>query len=74
MAEEFHLPFTNGQLELIKLLDNNMSAHELEELKKLLISFKFRMVENRAEKIAEQNNWSTEDINSLSKDHSRRKV
>ena len=64
-------PFNAAQIELIQLLANDLDSNELVELRQLLISFRFRLVEERAERIAKTKGWSEEQINQMSQEHHR---
>ena len=64
-------PFNAAQIELMQLLANNLDSNELVELRQLLISFRFRLVEERAERIAKNKGWSEEQINQMSQEHLR---
>ena len=62
-------PFNAAQIELIQLLANELDSKELVELRQLLISFRFKLVEERAERIAKNKGWSDEEINQMSQEH-----
>lgn len=64
-------PFNAAQIELIQLLANDLDSNELVELRQLLISFRFKLVEERAERIAKTKGWSEEQINQMSQEHHR---
>lgn len=64
-------PFNDAQVELIQLLAQDLNSDELAELRKLLVSFRFRLVEQRAEQISQNKAWTNEEINNLSKKHLR---
>lgn len=64
-------PFNDAQVELIQLLAQDLNSDELAELRKLLVSFRFRLVEQRAEQITQNKAWTNEEINNLSKKHLR---
>ena len=65
-------PFNAAQIELIQLLANELDSKELVELRQLLISFRFKLVEERAERIAKNKGWSDEQINQMSQEHHRK--
>ncbi len=66
MPAVLNTPFNAAQIELIQLLANDLETNELNELRKVLIAFRFRLVEERAELIAKTKGWSNADINLLS--------
>jgi hypothetical protein len=67
----FTQPFNAAQLELLHLFSAELSEKQMGELKRILIDFKFRMVEEYAQKVAQEKNWSVETINAMSKEHLR---
>ena len=64
-------PFNGAQIELIQILAQDLDTAELTELRKVLIAFRFRLVEERAERIAQNKGWTTEHINQMSQGHHR---
>ena len=67
-------PFNADQVELIQLLANDLDTNELVELRQVLISFRFRLVEERAERIAQAKGWTKEQIDLMSQEHLRTSV
>ncbi len=64
-------PFNTAQIELIQLLAQDLDTQELMELRKILVAFRFRLVEQRAERIAQTKGWTDEQINQMSQEHYR---
>lgn len=64
-------PFSNAQLELLKLFSSNLSEIELENLKRLLLEFKFQKVTNLADKVWEENEWDDKKVNEILNSHLR---
>lgn len=71
MEAVLNKPFNAAQIELIQLLANDLETTELMELRKMLIAFRFRLVEERAERIANNKGWTEEKINLMSQEHHR---
>jgi hypothetical protein len=64
-------PLNIAQIELIQLFEHELDSHELSALRKLLIDFRFRLVEERAERITKAKSWNKSDIDDISKGHQR---
>lgn len=58
MTTTISTPFSNAQLELLKLFSNDLKDAELKELKQLLLEFKFRRVTKMVDEIWEEKGWS----------------
>ena len=71
MEAVLNKPFNTAQIELIQLLAQDLETQELMELRKILIAFRFRLVEQRAERIAQAKGWTEEQINQMSQEHNR---
>lgn len=71
MEAVLNKPFNTAQVELIQLLAQDLDAQELMELRKILVAFRFRLVEQRAERIAQAKGWTDEQINQMSQEHHR---
>ena len=71
MEAVLNKPFNGAQIELIQILAQDFDTEELMELRKVLIAFRFRLVEERAERIAQNKGWTTEQINQMSQEHHR---
>ena len=71
MPSQLHTPFNNAQLELLKLFSTNLSEHDLQELKHLLLEFKFRRVTELADKAWDEQGWTNESVDKLLHTHLR---
>ena len=71
MEAVLNKPFNSAQIELIQLLAQDLDNRELMELRKILVAFRFRLIEERAERIAQAKGWSEEQINQISQEHNR---
>ena len=71
MEAVLNTPFNAAQIELIQLLATDLETEKLMELRKVLIAFRFRLVEERAERIAKAKDWTVAQINQMSEEHNR---
>ena len=71
MPNLLHTPFNNAQLELLKLFSTNLSEQDLQELKHLLLEFKFKKVTALADKAWEEQGWTNESVDKLLHTHLR---
>ena len=71
MEAVLNKPFNKAQIELIQLLAQDLETEELAELRKLLVAFRFNLVEQRAERIAQAKGWTEAQINQMSQEHHR---
>ncbi len=64
-------PFSNLQMELLKIFDRHLSDEELLEIKMLLAKHFLEKASNAADKVWENNKWTAADAIKLSKEHHR---
>ncbi len=69
--ETLKTPFNTAQVEVLQLLAGGLNEDELGELRQILIHFKFKLVAERAAKIAKARGWTKEDIDAISYGHRR---
>lgn len=62
---------SNAQVEILKLLADNLSEAELADLKKILLAFKLQRVVLLADKTWEEKGWSQETMDVFLKTHMR---
>lgn len=62
---------SNAQLEILKLLADNLSEAELADLKKILLAFKLQRVVQLADKTWDEKGWSEETMNKFLQTHMR---
>ena len=62
---------SNAQIELLKLLADNLSEAELADLKKILLAFKLQRVVQLADKVWEEKGWSQETMDQFLQTHMR---
>ena len=58
-------PFTNVQLELLKVFSRNLSDEDLLDLKDVLAAFFAERLVNRANKVWDENGWTNDDVNQM---------
>jgi len=63
--------FSNLQIELLKLYQNDISEQDLRFIKKFLTNYFAGKATNQFEEFIRQNNISLKDVNSLSNEHLR---
>lgn len=59
MEAVLNKPFNAAQIELMRLLEDDLEEMELAELRKMLVAFRLRLDEERAERMAETK-WTVE--------------
>jgi len=62
---------SNAQVEILKLLADNLSETELADLKKILLAFKLQRVVQLADKTWDEKGWSQETMNKFLQTHMR---
>lgn len=62
---------SNVQIELMKLFATDVPDEELENLKKILLEFKFERATKLADKVWEEKGWTEADMYRLLKTHER---
>ena len=71
MDATLKMPFSDAQVEVLQLLASDLDSYELKELRKTLVAFRFRLVEERAERLAQREGWDENTINQISQEHLR---
>ncbi len=70
--QQLTTPFSNAQIELLKLFSTNLTDSDLVELKRILLEFKFRRVTAMADKLWDEKGWNNDDMNRLLHTHMRK--
>ena len=68
------MPLNEAQVEILQLLASGLSDDEMKQLRQMVVSFKFRLVEERARLAAQKKGLSLEQINNLSTQHHRKRA
>lgn len=71
MDTSLKTPFNPAQVEILKLFAQGLTNEQLEELRKVLIAFRFKMLDEQVEKVAKEKGLDMEQINEASKGHRR---
>lgn len=72
MNASIEMPLNNAQLEVLQLLASGLSDAEMAQLRQMIVSFKFRLVEERAQKAAENKGLTIAQINAFPAQHYRK--
>ena len=62
---------SNAQIEILKILADNLSESELADLKRILLAFKLQRVVQLADKAWDEKGWSQETMNKFLQSHMR---
>ncbi len=62
---------SNAQVEVLKLLADDLSPAELADLKKILLAFKLQRVVQLADQVWEEQGWSQETVDKFLQTHLR---
>jgi hypothetical protein len=71
MTPQIKTPFSNAQLELLKLFSNDLKEQELQELKQILLTFKFKRVTKMFDEIWDEKGWTEETMTEFLNTHKR---
>ena len=71
MTTQITTPFSNAQLELLKLFSNDLKEQELQELKQILLTFKFKRVTKMVDEIWDEKGWTEETMTEFLNTHMR---
>jgi hypothetical protein len=64
-------PFTEGQLELLSLFKTNLNATDMQELRDLLLAFKFRKFQATIEQVVTEKGYTEKDFEAMGQAHNR---
>ncbi len=71
MDSPLQTPFNKAQVEILKLFSQGLSDQQTEELRRVLIAFRFKLLDEHVKKVAAKNKITLEDINQASQGHRR---
>ena len=71
MDSSFPMPFNNAQVEILKLFSQGLSEEQTEELRQVLISFRFKLLDEHVQKVAAKKKMTLSNINKASQEHRR---
>jgi hypothetical protein len=64
-------PFNPAQVEILRLFSQGLTYAQLEELRRVLIAFRFKLLDEHVEKLVEKKNMTIEEVNEASAGHRR---
>jgi hypothetical protein len=64
-ASDIRQPFSNLQLELLKVFSHQLSDHDLLDLRRTLALFFAQRLIEQADKVWDENHWNDEIVNEL---------
>ena len=65
MTEGIRQPFTNVQLELLKVFANHVSDSDLREIQKMLARFFAERAMDEADRVWKEKGWTDEDVDKM---------
>lgn len=71
MEATLQTPFNAAQVEILKLFSQGLTEAQLEELRRTLIAFRFKLLDEHVEQVVKQKGLTTEQINQASREHRR---
>ncbi len=71
MEGTLQTPFNPAQVEILKIFSQGLTDEQTEDLRKLLIAFRFKLLDEHVEQVATQKGLSLEEINKASQGHLR---
>ena len=71
MEATLQTPFNAAQVEILQLFSQGLTDDQLKELQRLLIDFRFKLLDEHVEKVAAQKGLSTAQIDSVAHEHRR---
>lgn len=64
-------PFTDAQIELLSLFKVKLNETDMQELRELLLAFKFRKLQGNIEQLVDEKGYTEKDFESMEKQHGR---
>jgi hypothetical protein len=71
METSLQTPFNQAQVEILKMFSQGLTEEQTEELRRILIAFRFKLLDEHVEKVARQKGMTKEQINQASGEHRR---
>lgn len=68
---DLNYPLSNAQLEILKLFASGATDEELIDIKRLIVRYYAKKLEEKAAKIWKDKNWTDEDMDRLLNTHMR---
>jgi len=64
-------PFNTAQVEILKLFSQELTDEQLEELRQVLIAFRFKLLDKHVEQVVAQKGLTETQVNQASWEHRR---
>ncbi len=71
MGLAIQTPFSEAQLELLSLFKMKLNNTDLQELRQLLLEFKFRKLQENIEQVVEEKGYSEKTFEAMQQEHNR---
>lgn len=62
-------PLNAAQVEILKLFANGLTAEQLDELRRILIEFRFKLLDEHIEEAVQQKGLTPLEVDQVSKEH-----
>ena len=72
MIANLQTPFSEAQLELLKLFNTSLNDSELSDLKQILLDFKFRKLQQIIERDIQNKGYNEQDFEKMDEEHNRK--
>ena len=71
MGATLQTPFNSAQVEILQLFSQGLTDEQLEELRRLLVDFRFKLLDEHVEKVVMDKGLSAAQIDKASQGHLR---
>jgi len=71
MEGTLQTPFNPAQVEILKLFSQGLTEEQTEDLRKILIAFRFKLLDEQVELVAKEKGLTLKQVNKASQGHFR---
>lgn len=71
MASTLQTPLNAAQVEILKMFSQGLTDEQLEELRTILVAFRFKLLDEHVDQMVEEKGYTQEEINQASWGHRR---
>jgi len=71
METTLQTPFNAAQVEILKLFSQGLTEEQTEDLRQILIAFRFKLLDEQVELVAKRKGLTLEQVNEASRGHLR---
>lgn len=64
-------PFSEAQIELLALFKMKLNQSDMQELRQLLLAFKFRKLQDTIEQVVDEKGYTSDDFDAMQQQHNR---